>query len=109
MRGDVFRLRRPRDAQGHEQRHERFAVVIQATRLLHLSTWVVAPTSTRARPFIFRPQVELPLGSTLVLCDALVSIDPEKRLGDYVASLSTTEMSEIDKTLRLFLDLAVTG
>lgn len=64
MRGDVFRLRRPRDAQGHEQQNERFAaVVVQATRLLHLSTWVVAPTSTRARPFVFRPQVELPLGS----------------------------------------------
>lgn len=105
MRGDVFRLRHPRDAQGREQQHERFAVVVQATRLLHLSTWVVAPTSTRARPFVFRPQVELPLGATLVLCDALVSIDPEKRLGAYVASLTTTEMQEIDKTLRLFLDL----
>jgi mRNA interferase MazF len=106
MRGDVFRLRRPRDAQGHEQQHERFAVVVQATHLLHLSTWVVAPTSTRARPFIFRPQVELPVGSTLVLCDALVSIDPEKRLGDYLTSLTITEMLEIDTTLRLFLDLS---
>jgi len=105
MRGDVFRLRRPRDAQGHQRQHERFAVVVQATRLLHLRTWVVAPTSTRARPFIFRPRVDLPLGSTLVLCDALVSIDPEKRLGDHVASLPTTELQELDRTLRLFLDL----
>ncbi len=106
MRGDVFRLRRPRDVQGHEQQHERFAVVVQASRLLHLSTWVVAPTSTRARPFIFRPKVALPLGPTLVLCDALASIDPEKRLGDYVASLTTAELQEVDKTLRLFLDLS---
>jgi mRNA interferase MazF len=106
MRGDVFRLRRPRDVQGHEQQRERFAVVVQASRLLHLSTWVVAPTSTRARPFIFRPQVELPLGPTLVLCDALVSIDPEKRLGEYVTSLSTVEMLQLDTTLRLFLDLS---
>ena len=105
MRGDVFRLRRPRDVQGHEQQRERFAVVVQSSRLLHLSTWVVAPTSTSARPFIFRPQVELPLGPTLVLCDALVSIDPEKRLGDYVSSLTTAELQGIDTTLRLFLDL----
>ncbi len=105
MRGDVFRLRRPREAQGHEPQHERFAVVLQSTRLLHLSTWVVAPTSTRARPSVFRPEVDLPVGRTLVLCDALVSIDPEKRLGDYVARLTTSEMQQIDTTLRLFLDL----
>ena len=109
MKGDVFRLRRPRDAQGREQQHERFAVVVQATRLLHLSTWVVAPTSTRARPFVFRPRVELPFGPTLVICDALVSIDPERRLGDYVASLTTDETLEIDKTLTLFLDLTGFG
>lgn len=105
MRGDVFRLRRSRDAQGHEQQRERFAVVVQSSRLLHLSTWVVAPTSTSARPFIFRPQVELPLGPTLVLCDALVSVDPEKRLGDYVTSLTAAELQEVDTTLRRFLDL----
>jgi mRNA interferase MazF len=106
VRGDVHRLRRPRDSAGHEQRGERFAVVIQATRLLHLSTWVVAPTSTQARAFVFRPEVELPAGPTLVLCDALVSIDPEKRLGEYVSSLTTVELQELDTTLRLFLDLS---
>lgn len=105
MRGDVFRLRCPRDVQGHEQQHERFAVVVQSSRLLHHGTWAVAPTSASARPFIFRPQVELPLGPTLVLCDALVSVDPEKRLGDYVTSLTTAEMGEIDTTLRRFLEL----
>lgn len=105
MKGDVFRLRGPRDAQGHEQQHERFAVVVQASRLSHLSTWTVAPTSTSARPFVFRPQVELPSGPTLVLCDALVSIDPERRLGDYVTSLTTDELQGLDQTLRLFLDL----
>lgn len=105
MKGDVHRLRRPRDARGHEQQHERFAVVLQATHLLHLSTWVVAPTSTRAQPYAFRPRIELPDGSTLVLCDAVVSIDPEQRLGDYVTSLTTTEFQDVDRALGLVLDL----
>jgi mRNA interferase MazF len=105
VKGDVHRLRRPRDARGHEQQHERFAVVVQATHLLHLSTWVVAPTSTRAQPFAFRPQIDLPNGPTLVLCDALVSVDPEQRLGDHVASLTTAEFQDLDRALQLVLDL----
>jgi mRNA interferase MazF len=106
VRGEVYRLRRPRDPQGHEQRHERYAVVVQATRLLHLSTWVVIPTSTSARPYVFRPQITLPSGPTLALCDAIVSIDPEKRLGEYVSGLAVAEMQEIDQAMRFFLDLA---
>jgi mRNA-degrading endonuclease toxin of MazEF toxin-antitoxin module len=39
---------------GHEQRENRYAVVVQPD-LLPLSTWLVAPTSTSARPASFRP------------------------------------------------------
>ncbi|WP_218158677.1 type II toxin-antitoxin system PemK/MazF family toxin [Streptosporangium canum] len=58
MRGDVYRLRAPRDAVGHEQRGERFAVLLQSDFLSMLSTLIVAPTSASAGPAIFRPEID---------------------------------------------------
>ena len=45
VRGEVYRLRSPRGARGHEQAGVRYAVVVESD-LLPLSTWLVAPTST---------------------------------------------------------------
>ncbi|MFA4841099.1 MAG: type II toxin-antitoxin system PemK/MazF family toxin, partial [Agrococcus sp.] len=53
VRGDIYRLKAPRDARGHEQTGSRFAVVVQSDDL-HLSTWLVAPTSTGRREASFR-------------------------------------------------------
>ncbi|TAM87040.1 MAG: type II toxin-antitoxin system PemK/MazF family toxin, partial [Jatrophihabitans sp.] len=44
MRGEIYRLRAPRDARGHAQHGRRYAVVVQSDQL-PLSTWLVAPTS----------------------------------------------------------------
>ena len=55
MRGDVYRLKRPRSAQGHEQQGERYAVVVQANAYEHLSTWLVAPTTTSPSIMIHPP------------------------------------------------------
>ena len=103
MRGDVFQLKSPRDARGHEQRGNRFAVVVQSD-LLPLSTWLVAPTSTSARPTSFRPEVEIGGKSTLVLVEQIAAIDPE-RLGQLVGHLSQPEMSDIDEAIRTVLHL----
>src|SRR5699024_7834659 len=43
VRGDVYRLRAPKNVRGHEQRGSRHAVVLQADVLCALSTWLVAP------------------------------------------------------------------
>ena len=59
QRGEVFRLRAPRGTRGHEQAGHRYGVVLQADELLSLSTVIIAPTSTRARPASFRPEVEI--------------------------------------------------
>ena len=59
VRGEVFRLPAPSRARGHEQRGARFAVVVQSDDLLELSTVLVAPMSTSARPATFRPVVQL--------------------------------------------------
>lgn len=48
MRGEIFRLKAPRNSRGDEQSGARYGVVVQSD-LLPLSTWLVAPTSTSAR------------------------------------------------------------
>lgn len=103
MRGEVYRLRSPRNTVGHEQHGHRYAVVVQSD-LLPLSTWLVAPTSTSARPASFRPEIELNGRPTRVLVEQTVAIDPS-RLGDLVARLPLHEMSEIDNALRVVLGL----
>ena len=106
MRGDVYRLK-AHDARGHEQRGPRFAVVVLASRFEHLSTWLVVPTSTRARELVFRPAIEIPgHGETLALCDALTAVDPTARLGDLVGYLPLETMQRIDHALSGLLDLA---
>jgi mRNA interferase MazF len=99
----VYELRTPRNARGHEQRGHRFAVVIQSD-LLPLSTWLVAPTSTSARPTSFRPQIEVDGKSTLVLVEQIAAVDPE-RLGQLVGHVSRQEMTDIDDAIRIVLHL----
>jgi mRNA interferase MazF len=105
VRGDVYRLRADARARGHEQRGPRYGVVVQATRYLHLSRWLVAPTSTSAQPAVFRPEIALPSGPTLVLCDATSAVDPQKRLGEPVTHVTLDEIEQIDRALLGLLDL----
>lgn len=103
MRGDVFALRSARGAKGHEQSGGRFAVVVQ-TDLLPLSTWLVAPTSTSARPASFRPEVEVQGTLTRVLAEQTAAIDPQ-RLGEHVGHLTREELDRVEAALRLVLQL----
>lgn len=103
MRGEVYRLRAPRGTRGHEQRGPRYAVVVQSDQL-PLSTWLVSPTSTSARPASFRPEVEVNGQQTRVLTEQTAAIDPT-RLGDSVGHLSLDELRRVTAALRLVLDL----
>ena len=103
MRGDVFRLRAPRDSRGREQRGARYAVVVQSDAL-PLSTWLVAPTSTSARPASFRPEIEIEGLTTRVLAEQTVAVDPS-RLGDLAGHLTFDELRRVDAALRLVLDV----
>jgi mRNA interferase MazF len=103
VRGDVYELKAPRNARGHEQRRHRYAVVVQSD-LLPLSTWLVAPTSTSARPASFRPQIEVEGKGTLVLVEQTAAVDP-RRLGQLVGHLTWQEMSAVDDALRVVLHL----
>lgn len=103
MRGDVFALKAPRDAVGRERQNRRYAVVVQSDDL-PLSTWLVAPTSTSARPATFRPAVEVHGETTFVLAEQTAAVDPQ-RLGTRVGRLTLGELQQVDAALRLVLSL----
>lgn len=94
----------PRDAWGHEQRGARYAVVVQATNL-ELSTVLVAPTSTAARPTSFRPEIVVEGVPTRVLVEQVGVVDPD-RLGEPAGVLTTDERESIDRALTLVLGLS---
>lgn len=104
MRGDVYRLRAPRETRGHEQHGRRLAVVVQSDDL-PLSTLLVAPTSTRARPASFRPEIEIDDEKTLILVEQTVAIDPT-RLSDWAGRLTRDELAAVDRALLVVLGLA---
>ncbi|MGH9076400.1 MAG: type II toxin-antitoxin system PemK/MazF family toxin [Acidimicrobiales bacterium] len=103
MRGEVFGLRAPRDVHGHEQQGSRYAVVVQSDHV-PLSTWLVAPTSTAARPASFRPEVGIRGRTTRVLAEQTAAVDPA-RLGASLGNLTFEELRQLDAALRLVLDL----
>jgi mRNA interferase MazF len=104
VRGEVFRLRLPRDRRGSEQRGARYAVVVQADELLALSTVLVSPTSTAAPPRSFRPAIDLHGLSTRVLVEQTTAVSVD-RLGESVGRLSASELREVDAALTLVFGL----
>jgi mRNA interferase MazF len=104
VRGEVFRLPVPRGGRGHEQRGARYAVVVQADEFLGLSTVLIAPTSTSARPATFRPTITLDRSDTRVLVEQMTVVDPQ-RLGPSAGRLDSSELRSIDEALALVLGL----
>lgn len=104
VRGDLYRLRAPKDVRGHEQSGARFAVVVQSDDL-PLSTWVVAPTSTGRREASFRPEIEIDGVRTRVMVEQLTVVDPETRLGEFAGRLDVAELRSVDAALLTVLGL----
>jgi mRNA interferase MazF len=104
VRGEVFHLSSPRATLGHEQRGARFAVIVQADEFLGLSTTLVAPTSTGARPTSFRPTIMLDGRETRVIVEQTTVVDPQ-RLGRSAGRLQADELRAIDEALGLILGL----
>ncbi len=69
-----------------------------------LSTTLVAPTSTSARPATFRPTISLDETETKVLVEQTTVVDPE-RLGRSAGRLDATELQAVDEALALVLGL----
>jgi mRNA interferase MazF len=104
VRGEIFRLSASRSARGHEQPGARYAVVVQADELLGLSTTLVAPTSTSARPASFRPTVEIDGTNSRILVEQTTVVDPQ-RLGASAGRLEAHELRAVDAALALILGI----
>lgn len=104
VRGDLYRLKAPKDARGHEQTGGRYAVVVQSDDL-PLSTWIIAPTSTGRREASFRPEIDINGTKTRVMVEQLTVIDPQTRLGAFAGRLDSAEMHAVDTALRAVLAL----
>ena len=102
-RGDVFRLRLGR-RHGHEPSGVRYGVVVQSDALQRLSTVLIAPTSTSARPASFRPEIDLEGTRTRVLVEQTGAVDLT-RLGDYHGHLSAEQQWGVDLALEVVFDL----
>ncbi len=105
VRGELLRLPAPRAAQGREQQCPRFGVVVQADELLGLSTVLVAPTSTRARPAPWRPEIEIAGTPTRVLTEQTRAIDAALISERTAGRLDAHELRDIDEALLLILGL----
>ena len=103
LRGDVYRFQLPRGV-GHEQRGDRYAVVVQGDEFLPRSVVIVAPTSRSACPASFRPEAEILGETTRVLVEQVGAVDG-RRLGDLAGHLTHEEMWGIDDALAAVLGL----
>ena len=79
-------------------------MVVQADEFLHLSTTIVAPTSTSALPASFRPVITLNGAETRVLVEQTTVVDPQ-RLGRSAGRLEAGELRAVDDVLALILGL----
>jgi len=104
VRGEIFRLPPRRRGRGHEQRGARFAVLVQADEFLDLSTTLVAPTSTSARPASFRPTIMVDRQEMRVLVEQTTVVAPQ-RLGRSAGRLDADELHAVDNALSLILGL----
>jgi mRNA interferase MazF len=75
-------------------------VVVQADEFLALSTVLVSPTSSSARPASFRPVITLDGTQTRVLVEQTTVVDPE-RLGRSAGRLDASELQSVDEALTL--------
>jgi mRNA interferase MazF len=104
VRGEIFRLPAPRGPRGHEQRGARYAVIVQADEFLDLSTVLVSPTSTIARPASFRPTIGARASGDALRVEQTTVVDPQ-RLGRSAGRLDADELRSVDEALMLVLGL----
>ena len=78
--------------------------MVQADEFMALSTTLVSPTSTSARPATFRPAIELDGEETHVLVEQTTVVDPQ-RLGHSAGRLDADELQAVDEALALVLGI----
>jgi mRNA interferase MazF len=103
IRGAVYRVDLGDAKRGHEQRGRRLGLVMSPTDM----PWGVAtivPTSTKAQPAIFRPELEIAGAQTRMLVDQIRTIDIDY-IHDLVHYCTRDQMMEVEHALTFYLGL----
>ena len=79
-------------------------MVVQASAYEHLSTWMVAPTTTKSFESMIHPAIQLLDEEVRVLVEQTTAVDPQ-RLGEFVGRVSGGELMQINVALRAILEL----
>jgi mRNA interferase MazF len=104
IRGAVYRVDFGEVRPGHEQRGRRYGLVLSPTDMAW-SVATIVPTSTQARPAVFRPEIELGGVSTRFLVDQLRSIDVRFIDGGPAYFLHRDEIEEVEVAVTRYLGL----
>lgn len=104
IRGAVYRVDFGETKRGHEQRGRRYAVVLSPTSM-PWSVATVVPTSTVARPAVFRPEVEILGQRTRFLVDQIRTVDVSYIHDDPVDYLERSELAEVEYAVTHYLGL----
>jgi mRNA interferase MazF len=104
IRGAVYRVDLGEARRGHEQRGRRYGLVLSPTDM----AWgvvTVVPTSTKAQPAVFRPEIELGGVPTRFLVDQLRSIDVRFVDGEPAFFLHRDELKDAEIAFSRYLGL----
>ena len=104
QRGDVYRVSFGQ-GKGHELNDPHYAIVVQSDAY-PLSTVIVVPLSSSARPTPWRVPVEVAGKTTYALVEQTRVVDAESRLREWVCSLAGTDtLAQIDEELAMILGI----
>jgi len=96
--GDIFRV--SLEGTGHVLRGPHYGVVVSDEPFNYLSTVVIIPLSTGAKPASFRPELSLHGQITRALPDQVRAVD-KKRLKEYQGSVAGTSFfAALEEALR---------
>lgn len=105
IRGAVYRVDLGDAKRGHEQRGRRLGLVISPADM----PWSVAtiiPTSTKAQPATFRPELEIAGERTRMLVDQIRTVDTDY-IHDLVHYCTRDQMMEVEHALTFYLGLGL--
>ncbi|THA26161.1 type II toxin-antitoxin system PemK/MazF family toxin [Streptomyces sp. RKND-216] len=104
IRGAVYRIDLGQAKRGHEQGGRRHGLVLSPTSM-PWSLATVVPTSTRAQPAVFRPELSIAGARTRLLVDQLRSIDVRFIHGEPVDYLTRDDLAEVERAVSRYLGL----
>ncbi len=102
-RGDIYRVHRP----GYDPKQHRCFVVVSRQALIEsrFSTLICAPVFTRGQALVSQVAIGPDEGMkhhSWIMCDNLASVR-KSELTQFVGSLSSSKLAELDRALRIAL------